>query len=94
MGDITIENLAIIVENICGADPLKVTRARPVVEARVLLVQCLRAKGYTQQRVAELIGFPRITIQHYCAVFADAMKYNNIPGLLQKWERLKDILDL
>ena len=94
MGEITIENLAIIVENVAGADPLKFTRARPVVEARILLVHCLRAKGYTQQRIGDLLGLPRITIQHYCANFADAEKYNTIPGLLQKWARLKNLLDL
>ena len=90
----SIENLALIVENITGADPFRPGRARPVVEARVLLVAALRADGWTQQAIADAIGWQRITIQHYCALFKDAERYGNIPGMMGSWKRLKDILDL
>lgn len=89
-----IENLALIVESVAGADPLRFSRSRPNVEARVLLVSALREKGYTQREIGEVLGLPRITIQHYCSIMRDAQMYNNIPGLLPKWARLKNILDL
>lgn len=92
--DMTTEALATLVESIAGADPMRCNRSRPVVEARVLLVQCLRAQGYTQQRIADELGFKRETIQHYCVLWKDAEQYNNIPGLMGKWDKLKFILDL
>lgn len=90
----TVEHIATIVESITGADPLKEGRARPNVDARVLLVQVLRAQGYTQQRIGDLLGYKRITIQHYCALFAEARQYRNAPDLLRAWDKLKTILDL
>lgn len=90
----TIESLSILVESVAGADPTRNSRSRPVVEARTLLVHALRASGKTQQQVADAIGYPRITIQHYDDLWRDAVQYNNNPPLLAKWERLKNLLDL
>lgn len=89
-----VEILASIVESITGCDPLRAGRSRPVVYARVLLVHALREQGYTQQRIGELIGFTRISVQHYCTLFAEAKTYNNNPELLRNWKRLRAVLDL
>lgn len=90
----TIESLAAIVESVTGADPLKEGRARPLVYSRVLLVQALRAQGWTQTRIAAAIGYARPTVQHCCALFRDAEQYANNPELLKNWNKLKTILDL
>lgn len=89
-----IEALASCVENIMGADPLRAGRTRPVVEARVLLVAVLRAQGYTQQRIADLLGFARISIQHYDAIFRDAMTYPSRPEIVKGWKKLQKIYDI
>lgn len=89
-----IESLAAIVESVTGADPLKEGRARPLVYSRVLLVQVLRTQGWTQQRIADAIGYARLTVQHLCVLFRDAEQYANNPELLKKWNKLKTVLDL
>ena len=94
MKPILTETLAIIVENICGADPLRAGRARPVVEARVLLANALlELRGYTEEETATAIGFDRCTIHHYKTLLADARHYGNNPAMLRRWDKLKKIVE-
>ena len=51
-----IENLAVLVESLAGADPMRASRARPVVEARTILVAALLATGMSENAVAEQTG--------------------------------------
>ena len=90
----TLENLALIIESVTGADPLRLTRKRAVVDARTLLVHAYRVQGRTEQQIADDIGYSRAAVHHYCALFSDAEEYNNNPALLRNWSRLKSVLDL
>ena len=90
----TTEALATIVESITGADPMRVTRARPVIEARTILVAALLAQGMTEEAAAREIGFARGTIHHYRDLLRDAQQYGNAPQMLANWKKLKALLDL
>ena len=90
----TIENLAVLVESITGADPMKASRARPIVEARVILVAALFASGMTENTAAQQTGFNRSTIHHYRDLMRDAQQYGNAPQMLMNWNKLKSLLDL
>lgn len=90
----TLEHLIILVDSIVGADPLKASRARPVIDARTILVNALFAQGYTEQAVADMIGYARPTIHHYRELMRDAEKYGNNPEMLTQFAKLKNIMDL
>lgn len=90
----TIESLATLVESISGADPMRSTRSRPVVEARTILVAALLAQGMTEEAASRAIGFSRGTIHHYRELMRDAEKYGNAPDMLTNWKKLKALLDL
>ena len=92
--DMTIEALATLVESIAGADPMRASRARPVVEARAILVAALLAGGMSENTAAAETGFNRCTIHHYRDLLRDAEQYGNAPQMLANWRKLKTILDL
>lgn len=87
-----VENIALIVESLAGADPLAASRTRPVVEARCILVAALRSQGWTETAAGEAIGFNHSTIHHYGEMLSDARLYN--PALWAKWMKLKKILEI
>lgn len=89
-----VENTALIVEHITGADPLKNSRQRGVIMARTLLVNALLYSGYTEQRAADSLGFGHPNIHHHRQKLRDALAYNNDPDLVTYWTKLKKILDL
>lgn len=90
----TLESLINLVDDISGADPLKNSRARPVIIARTLLVNILFEEGYSEHAVGEMIGFSRDTIHHYRRLMQDARKYNNDAVLIKKWDELQKVLAL
>ena len=90
----TTENLATLVESITGADPMRYSRARPVVEARAVLVSALRAQGLSEEAIAQEIGFSRGCIHHQIELMRDAERYGNAPQMLSYWKKLKALLDL
>lgn len=90
----TLENLINLVDDIAGADPLKNSRARPVVIARTLLVNVLFEEGYSEHAVGDMIGFSRDTIHHYRRLMQDARKYNNDAVMMKKWDELHKVLAL
>ena len=92
--DMTTEALATLVESIAGADPMRASRARPVVEARTILVAALLAGGMSENAAAAETGFNRCTIHHYRDLLRDAEKYGNAPEMLANWHKLKSLLDL
>ena len=73
---------------------MRATRARPVVEARCILVGALLAQGLSENAAAEQTGFTRSTIHHYRDLLRDAQQYGNAPQMLANWYKLKALLDL
>lgn len=83
-----VDYISVIVENLTGFDPLKDTRKRGNVEARVLLANALLTMGMTETATGDLLGKNHSTIHHYRDLLKD------LPCLQKNWERLKKILDL
>lgn len=90
----TVDTLALLVEDITGSDPLRANRTRPVVDARCLLVNALIARGMKEREAAALSGFSRPTIHYHKQRLSDAMRYGTDPQLLDRWERLRILIDL
>lgn len=83
-----VDYLSVIVENLTGFDPLKDTRKRGNVEARVLLANALLTMGMTETATGDLLGKNHSTIHYYRDLLKD------LPGLQKNFDRLKKILDL
>lgn len=83
-----VDYIAAIVERIAGADPLKDTRKRENVEARVLLANALLTMGMTETEAGALIGRDHSTIHYYRECLKD------LPALQPKWKQLKEIFDI
>ena len=83
-----VDYISVIVENLTGFDPLKDTRKRGNVEARVLLANALLTMGMTENATGDLLGKNHSTIHHYRDLLKD------LPCLQKNFDRLKKILDL
>ena len=90
----TLEHYAQIVESVTGHSPLAESRARPIVEARIVLASLLLDRGMTECEAGRAIGWDHSTIHHYREIMRDAKQYGTRPQMVASYRQIKSILDL
>lgn len=81
-----IQRLLKIVGDVFDVDPLKKTRQRDHVQARMIVMKILRDKGYSFSRVAKVLNLNHSSIIHHTKDFDFQLKYDK--DLENKYERV------